>query len=173
MRAMKEEIERALQVLVGLPLTGAGRTAGLAWFQFGVLRDAEGRFGHKKVGAFALHVQVTWRIIGPTGIVVAWNDRFFAAGEDPYLDYDNFDWEPPGANRCDERMNQFFAARAQTPVVVESVAGDAVGGFRLMLTDGFALEAFPDTSLEGENWRLFQPDTKDRHFVVTGVGIKP
>lgn len=169
---MKEEIERALQVLIGLPLTDAGRTLGLEWFQFGALRDVEGRLSRqKKVGAFALHVQVTWRITGPMGIVVAWNDRYFAAGEDPYLDYGSFDWESPGANRCDERINEFFVERAQTPLVVESVQGDSVGGFRLTLTDGYALEAFPDTSLKGEYWRLLQPSTNEKHVVVTGVGI--
>jgi hypothetical protein len=41
----------------------------------------------------------------------------------------------------------------------------------LNLADAFALEVFPDDSLDDEHWRLFQPSRDLRHFVVTGAGI--
>ena len=43
----------------------------------------------------------------------------------------------------------------------------------MILTRGFALDVFPDESLPGEHWRLFQPGNEKTHFVVTGMGLHP
>ena len=73
---MKDQIKQALRVLVGLPLWDAGRTADLLWFQFGPSHTVIDRRGRTKlVGAYAVHVQCAWRLIGPTQIVVACRDR--------------------------------------------------------------------------------------------------
>jgi hypothetical protein len=37
------------------------------------------------------------------------------------------------------------------------------------MSGAVAIEAFPSASF-GEYWRLFQPDSGDRHFVVTAQG---
>jgi hypothetical protein len=118
-----------------------------------------------------LHVQCAWRIAGPTGILVGSADRYLAAGPDPLKDYETFEWDRPGANRCDERMATFFDARGIDVPVVEAASADYAGGFRLDLSGGLTLDVFPDDSLGGEHWRLFQPGTEWEHFVVTGRGV--
>jgi len=59
---MKEQIEKALQVLVGLPLWEAGRVVDLEWFEFGARRtvlekDGRNRGKSREVGEYALHAQ--------------------------------------------------------------------------------------------------------------------
>ena len=170
---MQQEIERALQVLIGLPLWGAGRTSILEWFQFGERRALPRDDGGERVaGTYTLHVQCAWRLGGPTGILVGSFDRYLAAGPDPFKDYATLDWDRPGANRCDERMDALFEALGDDLPVVEAVRADYAGGFRLLLSGGLALDAFPDHSLEGEYWRLFQPGTEEGHFAVTGMGVE-
>jgi len=150
-----------------------GRAADLEWLQFGERRTVFDRHGKpREVGAYALHLQCAWRITGPSGIVVGSRDLFYAPGGDPYNEPPDFDWAQPGANRRDHRTAGLIAEMAVSPLRVESVHGDAVGGFRLVLSDGYTLEVFPDDSLPAEHWRLFQPSTEAEHFVVTGDGIE-
>jgi hypothetical protein len=169
---MRERIEQALSVLVGLPLWSAGRTLDLEWFHFGTHRSVTDRRGEpKEVGSYALHVQCAWRIIGSSEIIVASRDRYYPAG-DPTQDPPDFEWSKSGANRCDERMETFLSNRDHAPLLVESVQADLIGGFRLFMGEGYALEVFPDDSVGDELWRLFQPYTEADHFVVTGRGIE-
>jgi hypothetical protein len=123
---------------------------------------------------YALHVTCGWRIVGPAGIVVARRDLFYPAGDDPYDDLDDFDYEGPAPNRRDVRLAALLQERESDPLVVEGCSADHVGGFRLTFTGGFVLEVWPDDSLGGEHWRLFPfcPDDAP-HFVVTGRGIDP
>jgi hypothetical protein len=55
--------------------------------------------------------------------------------------------------------------------VVQEVAGDVYGGFRIALTGGFALECFPCDSRRGdytEQWRLLGHRADGAHAVVSG-----
>ena len=125
---MKDEIERALMVLVGLPLWTAGRAADLQWFHFGRRHTVPTRRGGTKVvGDFALHVLCAWRITGPSGIVVASRDRYYPAG-DPDEPGPDFQWDA-GPNRCDERLAAFLDAHSTCPLPVEAVQGDDLGSF--------------------------------------------
>jgi hypothetical protein len=169
---VKEQIEQVLQVLVGMPLWCAGRAGDLEWFHFGGRHAVvDQRYGLKVVGDYALHVQCSWRIVGTAGIIVASQDRYYPAG-DPDQVSEDFEWDQSGANRCDERISLFFAERKQNPLVVESVQADHIGSFSLTLSDGYVFEVFPDDSLEGEHWRLFQPAMEGGDFVLTGQGIE-
>lgn len=170
---LKARIEQALAVLIGLPLFAARRLPGMEAFQFGAEREVVDLFNHRgTVGTYALHVQCTWRITDPTGILVGWNDRYFPRGSDHFAGRDAFDYDVPGSSRCDERIATFFAVRARNLPMVDSIQGDKQGGFRLTMTDAVALEVFPDTTVDSELWRLFQPETGSEHFVVTGQGIE-
>src|SRR5512138_3471413 len=105
---MKNRIEEALRVLVGLPMWSAGRAGNLEWFEFGARRIVIEQHGkhrgeQKEVGEYALHVQCTWRITHQNGIVVGSHDRYYPRGERPFQDSQDFEWDQPGANRCDER----------------------------------------------------------------------
>ncbi len=172
MRHDPEVIKSALAPLVGLPLWSAGRAADLQWFQFGEQHVVVAQLGKAKgsertVGDYSLHVQCAWRIAGPAGVVVASRDRYVPAG-DPETDSPDWTWDQPGANRCDERIAAWCHSKAYT---VRSVAADILGGLSLVLSGDFALDVFPDDSLDGEYWRLLRPAREGRHFVVSGGGI--
>lgn len=169
---MKEQIEETLQCLLGLPLWGASRAADLESFQFGDRRTVSSRRGGtKEVGEYALHVQCAWRIVGKYGIVVASRDRYYPAGNADEFPPD-FEWDCPGANRCDERVAVLFKETANSPLAVEAIQADNAGSIYLTLSGGYKLEVFPDDSLPGEYWRLFQPSKETEHFVITGLGIE-
>lgn len=172
---MKEQIEAALEPLIGLSLWTARRAADMEMFHFGARRIVPGRDGEpREVGEWALHLQCAWRLTGPEGIVVGSRDRFYAAGVDPYaeVESEDWDWDRPGANRCDERIDAFFTAQSATPPVVEAVSADRLGGFCLQMSGGHALEVFPFDSLGEEHWRLLPPSREQDHFVVTGLGVE-
>ena len=166
---MKLAIKETLQVLVGLPLTAAGRAHTLEWFHFGEQHERQQRNGKiVVVGQYALHVQCSWRIISPSGIRVASSDRYFAAGDEPLKDYPDFAWERQGANRCDQRMSALIEQHAPEPLVVQTICADDVGSVRIAFDKDYALDVFPDNSFASEHWRFFQPANGAPHFVVTG-----
>src|SRR5262245_37190946 len=105
---MREQIEATLQVLVGEPLLGAGRAADSESVHFGKRLMVPSSSGTKEIAEYRLGVQCTWRITGPNEIIVASRDMYYPAG-DPYDEPPAFEWDQPGANRCDERIAAFFA----------------------------------------------------------------
>ena len=176
-------IERELAVLVGLPLWGAARAADLLTLAFGAERHGVSKFGRRKgeprtYGEYALHVQCTWRIAGPDGIVTGRPDRFYPHSDllrerEDWKWWDDPDWDSLqlNANRWDERIEPWLAAG---PYVVERVAADPLGGLSVALAGGFALDVFPDSSDDteySEYWRFFKPDDPRPHFVVLTGGI--
>jgi hypothetical protein len=56
---------------------------------------------------YAINIQCAWRIQGPDGIIVASDDLYFASGDNPFRDSEDFDWAPQGSNRLDERTSLF------------------------------------------------------------------
>jgi hypothetical protein len=168
---MKEEIERSLAGLIGLPLWAAGRAADMAAFQFGGRLLVQNRKGEPtEVGEYALHVQCAWRLTDADGIVVASRDYYYPAG-DPDVVPPNFDHDQPGANRRDERMEAFFSKCGNDFPVVKLVEADRLGGLRIFMSRAIDLEVFPNDSLGEEHWRFFR-HFSESHFVVTGRGIE-
>jgi hypothetical protein len=167
---MKKHIEEALQPLIGLPLWQSYRTCStLQGFSFGSRHTVpKHKGGTKEIGDYALHVECAWRIVGPEGIEVASRDRYYPAG-DPDCEPPDFDWEQPGATRCDEKIKAFFEQYTDSSLRVLGLEADSVGSLRLELSGEFKLELFPDDSLVDEHWRFF---SDGEHFVVTGQGIK-
>jgi len=176
MSTLKEEIEQTLNVLIGMPLWGSHRAADLQVFKLGARIPSMTRAMKRRpaeavvIGEYGLHVQCPWRITQGATIAVARRDLYYAAGEDPYKDRDDFDYDTH-PNRCDERMSALLAAWGDNPPVVEAVEADMVGGLRISLTQQCALEVFPDDSMEGEHWRLLPNSLRRDHFVMTGKGI--
>ena len=171
---MKDKIEQILNVLIGLSLRNAGRSADLEWFEFGSTHselpiDSDGA---APVGEYVLDTECAWHIAGPNGIVVASRDRLYPAGDDPYKDLIGFEWDKPGVNRCDERIKQLFQERKDLPLIVETIEANNIGGLRVNLSTGYVLEIFPDDSLDSEYWRFFEPSKNNKHFVVTAHGIE-
>jgi len=118
--SLKESIEQALSVLIGLPLIGSDRALDLDMFYFGKAHTISTRAGREKeIGEYALHVQCAWRITGPHGIIVASQDRYYP-GDGSYDVPNDFDWTLPG-NRCDTRLETFLREKTPESTVVKSV----------------------------------------------------
>lgn len=167
-----EQISTALSELIGLPLWKTVRTMNMEMFDFGARVKRLNRKGEEvEVGEFALHVQCPWRIVGPEGVVVASEDRNYP--EDETSDWQEFDSDNP--SRCETRIADWLRRYSSAPLMAKKAEADDLGGFRLFLEKGYVLEAFPAHSLRGEYseyWRLFQPLSETRHFVVTGRGVE-
>src|SRR5215211_5755578 len=155
---MRDEIERALAALVGLPLSAAGRTADLLRLQFGA-------------GEAVLDVACPWRLRDAERVLVGSGDLLTPA--DPAEEPETFDWEAPGASWLDVRLGELQAADAERPPVVASAAADALGGVRLGLTGGRVLELFPNATPTGhvstEFWRLRRPGEPDLAVGTFGI----
>jgi hypothetical protein len=173
---MKKIIEEALHPIIGMPLWSIGRAGNLEWFAFGEQRrviDNATKDGEPKiVSDYALHVQCSWRILDLKRVFVASRDRFYPAGDDPYKAIDDFEWDMPGVNRCDERISKLLLEWATNPMIVSAIEADFVGGLKISFDNGYILDIFPDLSLEAELWRFFKPYIDEEHFVVTGRGIE-
>ncbi len=118
-----------------------------------------------------MHVQCAWRLSNLDGIVTGLRDLYYPAG-DPDAAAEG--WSPfkKGArSRLDERTEQLLSQWELSPPVVNSVSADALGGIRLSLTNGYALEVWPGESLPDEYWPVFEPSRGNPHFVVSGSGI--
>jgi hypothetical protein len=169
---LQDRITEALSAIIQFPLWGATRVMNMEMFDFGDRRTQLNRKGQEvDVGEYALHVQCPWRIVGPDGIIAASEDRKYP--EEEMADWEEFDSDSP--SRCEARMAAWLREHCLAPLKVDRVEADSVGGFRLLLQLGFALEAFPAHSLRGEYseyWRLFRPSMETSHFVVTGHGVE-
>jgi hypothetical protein len=158
-------IHAALLPLVGLPLWAAGRVVNLIWLQFGSRRTVLVRAAEREVGEYALHMQCSWRLRSAEAIIVGSADRLVPRSES-LLEPDDFDWTEPGANRCDELLEQLFVQTESYDVL--AARADAYGGFSLELSSGLVLDVFIDGSPGNERWRLFKPWQDDEHFVMEG-----
>ena len=171
---MKKAIEDNLKVLVGLPWWAIGRMVDLVWLEFGQrhrVRTFRGNW--KVVGDWALHLQCSWRIGGPQGLLVASDDRFCPAG-DPGKAPKKWKWDT-GPTRFDERVKSLLPQTAEGFGVVQKARGNRFRGVQLKLTNGLMIEIFPSDTLDREGdepWRFFQPSRKSNHFVVTTQGIR-
>jgi len=170
---MKEEIEDKLSVLINLPLTSTGRVVDLQWFVFGVTNPDESNNEHDQFNfEYAIHVQCAWRISDTKGIVVASRDRYYSANCSSYEDNQDFNWDVPGSNQCDQKIANFIESKSTKPLIILSVEADVVGSLRINLSEGYVLDLFPDDSLGKEYWRFFKLNSDHTHFVVTGKGIE-
>lgn len=173
---MKKTVENQLELLLGLPLWGAGRSASLVWFDFGnKISQVKTRKGETVlVAEYKIDTESAWHIRGKNGIVVASADRFYAAGRNPYKDLEHTDWEnKPGKNRCDERLEKFINKYKGSPLIVASAEANNWGGLIINLSEGFAIEIFKQNTVNEEYWRMFDSVNKrKKHFVVSKHGVE-
>lgn len=167
---MREQVQKALEVLIGKTLWSSGRAADLEWFQFGEHRTINTRGHTKEVGEYALHVQCAWRITHGDQVVVGNHDLYYPPEETDDRPED-FNWEALGSNRRDKRIAALFQDETRQFLVRLIEVGEA-GSFRILLDDDYALDVFPDDSLSDEHWRIFKPKVEGPHFVVTGKGLE-
>jgi hypothetical protein len=169
---MRDQIELALNVLVGKSLWASHRAADMEMFQFGgrvAVTNHRGEPG--EVGEYALHIQCPWRVVGLEGISVGSGDLYYPPGDAEGAA--DFDYDGKQSRR-DRRLLDLFQTEAEDFLVVEDVQADDVGSLRLTFSQGYALELFPADSLlmeDNEHWRFFRPGLDNPHFVVSGLGI--
>ena len=166
---MKEEIQRSLEPLIGIPLWSSGRAADLEWFHFGQSRTVTAHGRTKEVGEYALHIQCAWRIRHGDRVVVGSRDLYNPPQESD--DLENFDWEVQRANRRDRGIAELFQNETRQ-FMVRDVEVSEAGAFTISFDDEYDLDVFPDDSLSGEHWRIFKPSGEEPHFVVTGEGLE-
>jgi len=146
-------------------------------FHFGRVTLEES--GDRSSGEFALHIQCPWRVEGPVGIVTGRTDLWEPAESSEYIDWDSWDYES-NPNLQDRRIGELLGGYDPKTrsfvndteyLVVEQVEADDFGGAPVSLSGGYRLVIFPSGSA-GEDWRLLQPLSKQRHFVVSGGAVK-
>ncbi len=168
---MKDQIVSALGSLINSRLVNIGRFGNLEWFIFRPRIPVERMKQSDALPEYALNVYCAWRIVGPEGIVVASDDRYYPKGPNPDDDLEEFDWNVPGNNRCDERVVDFLSNNATRKLEVLEIKADEIGSLYISLSHNYAIEFLPDDSLPNEHWRFFIKGYTKRHFVVTGAGI--
>ena len=170
---MREEIKTELGKLNGLKLQYAGRASNLFWLGFGEMVLVTRRKGTEQLAEYSLHIQCAWRITIDNKILVASRD-FYHPRSDWVEDSDDFDWDVKGNNRFDEKIKNFMED-VKGKLIVERIASDEIGGFKVYLSKKYVLEAFPENSKDDEYtefWRFFNMKDDSPHFVVGGNGIQ-
>ena len=178
------ENKQHLNLLIGLPLCIARRAGDMLVLHFGTIRDVitirkrDGKERKGTVGDFALHVQCAWRIEDANRIVTAISDLYYSAETGEHFNYlPNGEIENENKeNLRDKKIGDLLQGydpetrsytNATKLLVVEAVDADKFGGAAISLSGGYRFVIFPASS-NGEYWRLFQPATNEKHFVVKG-----
>lgn len=161
MTAMKEEIERVLQPLLGEPLSDLWRIGDLQIVEFGVQRPFTNHRGKETTSADQrLHISCDcyWSIQGPSGTIVSSED---------------FD---SNGNCRDTRAYPFYEVLASHPLTVERIVADEIGSACFYLSDGYSLtlqsnRCSSNLEEDKEQWRFLPKDEENSHLVVNQKGI--
>lgn len=152
---MKEEIERVLLPLIGLPLTDMWRYVGHQKFEFGVQRACKNHKGQDITRAdWGFVVAGSWRITGRMGIIVS-SDDF-----------------GPDNSRRDVDAYPFYEMPEEAPPIVEAIEASDDGAVCFRMTGEYTLEAWSDGEPDAEQWRFMPKDRTRKHFVLTTEGIQ-
>jgi hypothetical protein len=158
------DLEPVLNVLLGCPLIGSQRAADMEMFWFGQFVERLNAKGiGYVVGEYRLHVECSWRITGPAGIVVGYTD--LADTSDDRGEERSETSETMSLR--DELLVAYYKNSERNVVAVESTR---LGDLTLRLSDDTTLEVFPDAANpETEYWRLIEPG--GTHYVMSGSGL--
>jgi hypothetical protein len=150
----RSRVASELGNLVGLQVFKSWNVFGTRMFYFAA-PDSGTR---PKDGDFRLTLECAWRIEHGDNIVVGCDDYGVRAvgNEDPSWNPREMQWGHLQDQKLEEllgeaRGGEIFNTRSD--LVVESVEADAVGGFRLGLSGGYVLAAFPGSIAQIE-WLL-------------------
>lgn len=176
MTKVKAKVLSKLSPLIGKQLSIARRAADMRGFHFGrIIVEAKNR----SRGEFALHIQCPWHIEGPDGIVTGRSDLWEPADQDKEIDWDTWNYED-GENLQDHRVGALLKGydpktrsfvNETESLIVEAIDADDFGGVAISLSGGYRLVLFPSGSV-GEDWRLFQPSSDPKHFVIAGGAVE-
>lgn len=170
--------------LIGLKWAIARRAADMRVLHFGQIttgekRTPQGSTRQVSQGEFALHIQCPWRIESLDGIVTGRTDLFEPAEADAEVDWDTWDYEKEeNLQDCQigkllggyDNETRSFVNQTER-FVVEEVLADQFGGIIIALSGNYRVVLFSSGS-RGEDWRLFQPNNLDSHFVICGGQVE-
>ncbi|MGF6916243.1 hypothetical protein [Paraburkholderia sp. 40] len=153
----RDEIERRLSAVEGLPISAVHHAAGTLTMQFGSLRPVANFKGAiRHVGEWSLHVQCNWKI-EQAGSAIATQDDLFGPDEK--------------AHRSAQRIDDLLVK--QGPAIVTAVSGSEEGGADILLSGGLRLVISPNSAPDEEDWRFFDPTSDAKHFIIEGGKVDP
>jgi hypothetical protein len=121
-------------------------------------------------------VQCAWHLAETQRLLVTSGDLAYELSDvnEEMSTYDGevYAWLKAERSRLDERLLRFFQQCEKTPLLVQAIRADELGGLTIALNSHHILAVFPDTSLDEEYWRFFHVGADLPHFVVTGRGIE-
>jgi hypothetical protein len=175
MVSLKEEIEKALNVLIHQPFWKARRAVNMAMFDFGERHSSTNHKGQPiEHGRYALHIQCGWRFTQLDQIVVGSDDMYYPP--DGSFEFPKgLEWDTAMGNLHDVRMKAFMAEHENNPLTVNSIEVRRAGFVSIFFTDEYTLDIFPANSSSGyqynvEHWRFLNGENS--HFVFTGADIE-
>lgn len=153
----KAEISQRLSALVGLDVSGVSHAVDMLTMQFGPQRQYTTLRGAvREGGAWALHVQCSWRL-ERAGAVVGTQDDLRGPDEK--------------AHGAASRLREMLVEHG--PAIVESVSANEAGGVVLTLSGDLRLIVIPDGIEGDEDWRFFAPGVDAAHLVIEGGTVAP
>jgi hypothetical protein len=163
---MRDELDTAIDSLIGLLVLSTGRAADMQWFQFGEAVTRTNRAGQTRtVGQYALHVQCAWRIMRGATVVVGSDDiGYDARGTATAAVADS----NQRSTWRDARVAKLVSHEALRVTTVD-ISDVAFARFELNHT--YALQLLPMTSIVGERWRLLRNIEPTKHWIVSDSGL--
>lgn len=152
-----------MNVLRNKRLYKIGRATNMLWCYFGKETNPDER------NEFYLHVECSWRLSYSNQLTLTYRDMYY-----PHSKFDEdeeYDLDEIGSNRFDE-LTDVFNRKLDSTFTVKEIESDSFRGLKIVFTNGYLLEVFPDESIsDSEVWR-FIDKVADKHLVVSGEGIE-
>ena len=145
-----------------------GRTGTELWLGFGKIIDTVNQEGKPiKKSEYAINIQCSWRIKNKQNHnIVAFYDIFQPNSSTEWSK--DFDWNVKGNNLYDEKAKKWSIECDMRQVVSYEISSNL--DLTITFSDGDVLEAFIDTSVDRECWRLFK-NKSDNHVVASGIDL--
>ncbi len=176
-------IQNITMILNNQKLSNISRVGSMICLGFGELvnnkaayKTEEGNFEikHRLTSMYALHIDCGFRMTTENEILLTRGDIFnhnSTINDDFECDDEDFDWDVFGNNSFDEKIKEQFTDK-NLCIVVESINISKFGDLKILLSNGYCIEIFVDSSSDEECWRFFEVGNADKkHLVVTGNGF--
>jgi len=158
--------QQHMQALVGKPIWDL-RYCGFIYFNVGERKWITNRKGQRvQEGEYGIGLECSWRLRTNEHIICgSWDLNEMLIGSNPQ--------ESPSLTLFEMRLMELEHLEARDLLIVQSVECDVVGGFRIDLSYGLALEAFPcESRNESEFWHLSEHTSEsetDGLYMIVGL----
>ena len=172
--SMNKDIKEILLLLFGKKVCSVWRKSYVLWLEIGDTVEKTEEDGKiEKKSEFALEVQSAWRIVNnhKKKIILASSDVFSPNSKlvkEKNLDWTTFEWNIPGNNMLDEKLNIWFS---ESPIYIVECKISVWGNLLIRFSNNDFLEIFVDTSDYVKCWILSDFQKKEE-WIVTGLGYE-